>query len=57
LVEFAPRSEQEFVTLFGLASVLQRQGFSTLEAGTGAEAIKKAIAEKPDVIMLDLELI
>ena len=24
--------------------------------GTGAEAIKKAIAEKPDVIMLDLEL-
>jgi CheY-like chemotaxis protein len=36
--------------------VLQREGFQSLEAGTGVEAIKKAIAEKPDVIMLDLEL-
>jgi two-component system, cell cycle response regulator DivK len=39
-----------------LASVLQREGFQSLEASTGMETIRKAIAEKPDVIMLDLEL-
>jgi PleD family two-component response regulator len=32
-----------------LASVLQREGFQSLEASTGVEAIKKAIAKKSDV--------
>jgi CheY-like chemotaxis protein len=39
-----------------LGSVLRQNGFGIVEAGSGSEAIQKAISEKPDVIMLDLEL-
>ena len=39
-----------------LACALQREGFKTLEAGTGLEAIQTAVVNTPDVIMLDLEL-
>jgi len=39
-----------------LAARLRRRGFEILEAGTGAEAIKKAISEKPHVILVDLHL-
>ena len=39
-----------------LAAALRHRGFGTVEAATGSEAIKKAISEKPDAIMVDLEL-
>jgi CheY-like chemotaxis protein len=37
--------------------ILQRFcGYETIEAATGKEAIEKAIAEKPDLIVMDLGL-
>ena len=37
--------------------ILQRfYGYETIEAATGSEAVEKAIAEKPDLILMDLGL-
>ena len=36
--------------------VLRLAGLRTLEAATGGEAIARATAERPDVILLDLQL-
>lgn len=39
---------------FGI--LLQEHGYSVAEAGSGAEAIAKAAAELPDVVLMDLGL-
>ena len=39
-----------------LSSLLGSTGYDTLEAATGSEAVSKAIAAKPDLILLDLSL-
>ena len=40
-----------------LVLLLERSGgYETLEAGTGAEAVEKAISEKPDLILMDIKL-
>jgi two-component system cell cycle response regulator len=40
-----------------LVVILQRFcGYDTIEAATGKEAIQKAVAEKPDLIVMDLGL-
>ena len=39
-----------------LASVLHTSGYAILEAATGAQGIEKAVAEKPNLIILDLDL-
>ena len=40
-----------------LVVILQRFcGYDTIEASTGKEAIQKAVAEKPDLIVMDLGL-
>jgi CheY-like chemotaxis protein len=40
-----------------LGVILHRSwGYETIEAATGTEAIQKAIAEKPDLIIMDLGL-
>ena len=39
-----------------LAARLRLRGFEILEAGAGSEAIKKAISEKPHIILMDLQL-
>jgi two-component system, cell cycle response regulator DivK len=39
-----------------LASVLHSSGYTMLEAATGAQGIEKAVAEKPNLILLDLDL-
>ena len=40
-----------------LVSILRRFcGYETIEAANGAEAIEKAVAEKPDLILMDLDL-
>jgi two-component system cell cycle response regulator DivK len=40
-----------------LVSILKRFcGYETIEAANGAEAIEKAVAEKPDLILMDLDL-
>jgi CheY-like chemotaxis protein len=38
------------------ASMLRFSGYEILEAVTGTEAVNKAISEKPDLILLDIEL-
>ena len=38
------------------ASMLRFSGYEILEAVTGREAVNKAISEKPDLILLDIEL-
>jgi two-component system cell cycle response regulator DivK len=40
-----------------LVSILKRFcGYETIEAANGAEAIEKAMSEKPDLILMDLDL-
>lgn len=39
-----------------LASILRYSGYETVEAGTGTQAIQKAAAAHPNVILLDLDL-
>ena len=39
-----------------LASILRFSGYEILEAGTGTQAIEKAVAAKPNLILLDLDL-
>jgi two-component system cell cycle response regulator DivK len=40
-----------------LVAMLSRLcGYETIEAANGAEAIEKAVAEKPDLILMDLDL-
>jgi two-component system cell cycle response regulator DivK len=36
--------------------VLQAAGFRTIEAETGAEALRRASVDRPDVILLDIRL-
>lgn len=40
-----------------LVAILKRFcGYDTIEAANGAEAIEKAVSEKPDLILMDLDL-
>ena len=39
-----------------IATFLQYYGYETLEAASGHEAIETAIAKRPDVVLLDLNL-
>jgi two-component system cell cycle response regulator DivK len=40
-----------------LVSILKRFcGYETIEAANGTEAIEKAVSEKPDLILMDLDL-
>lgn len=39
-----------------LASMLRFSGYEILEAGTGSEAVKKAISANPNLILLDMDL-
>ena len=36
--------------------ILQHQGHATLEAATGGEGLRLAIEERPDLILLDIQL-
>lgn len=39
-----------------LRTVLERQGYAIIEAADGEEALQKARAESPDLILLDLQM-
>jgi len=39
-----------------LRTVLERQGYAITEAADGEEALQKALAETPDLILLDLQM-
>jgi CheY-like chemotaxis protein len=39
-----------------LRTVLERQGYVVMEAADGEEALQKALAELPDLILLDLQM-
>ena len=39
-----------------LRTVLERQGYAVTEAADGEEALQKALAEPPDLILLDLQM-
>jgi len=39
-----------------LRTVLERQGYAIIEAADGEEALQKARAEAPDLILLDLQM-
>jgi CheY-like chemotaxis protein len=39
-----------------LRTVLERQGYAVTEATDGEEALQKALAETPDLILLDLQM-
>jgi two-component system cell cycle response regulator DivK len=39
-----------------VVKVLRNKGYITVEAEDGEEAVEKAIAEKPDLILLDISL-
>ena len=39
-----------------LRTVLERQGYEVMEAADGEEALQKALAELPDLVLLDLQM-
>ena len=39
-----------------LRTVLERQGYAVTEAADGEEALQRAMAEPPDLILLDLQM-
>jgi len=39
-----------------LRDILQHEGHATLEAGTGAEGVRLALAECPDMVLMDIQL-
>jgi len=39
-----------------LRTVLERQGYAVTEAADGEEALQKALAEPPDLVLLDLQM-
>lgn len=39
-----------------LASILRYSGYEIIEAATGREAIQKAVEDKPQLVLLDLDL-
>ena len=39
-----------------LRTVLERQAYAVMEAADGEEALQKALAELPDLILLDLQM-
>ena len=49
--------DDEFNILELLATSLRFAGFEVVTAGNGREALEKAHAENPDLIVLDLSLI
>jgi CheY-like chemotaxis protein len=53
LVMVADRDEMERAQL---RAILKFKGFRVIEAGDGAQAIEIAIAQRPDLLVLDLKL-
>lgn len=41
---------------FSLSKLLEIEGYEVIEAGDGAQAIELALADKPDLILMDLSL-
>ena len=39
-----------------LVTILRRFAYETIEAGNGIESIEKALSEKPDLVIMDLDL-
>jgi CheY-like chemotaxis protein len=39
-----------------LVTILQRFGYRTIEAESGIQGIEKALSEKPDLVIMDLDL-
>jgi CheY-like chemotaxis protein len=53
LVMIADRDDMERAQL---GAILKLKGFRVIEAGDGPEAIELAIAQRPDLLVLDLKL-
>ena len=57
-----PRSEtilvvdDEHLIRWSVEQVLRRDGYGVVQAGTGADALRLAQAESPDLVLLDLQL-
>jgi two-component system cell cycle response regulator DivK len=48
--------EDEFANRLLFVDVLEHHGYTVLEAGDGAEAVKIAKAEMPEMILMDMQL-
>lgn len=48
--------EDECAALNSLATLLNEEGYDTLKAGDGERGLIRALAEEPDLILLDIRL-
>ena len=48
--------DDEHLIRWSVEQVLRREGFGVLQAGTGADALRLAQAEAPDLVLLDIRL-
>ena len=46
----------DFDSRFSLSKLLEIEGYEVIEATDGAQAVAKALADKPDLILMDLSL-
>jgi len=48
--------EDNETNLYLIRFILKKNGFEVIEARKGAEGVKLAVTEKPDLIMMDIQL-
>ncbi len=48
--------EDNEANLYLIRFILEENGFEVIEARTGADGVEKAIKEKPDLILMDIQL-
>ncbi len=48
--------EDDFMNMILVKEILSLHGYEVLEAGNGKEAVEKASKEKPDLILMDINL-
>ena len=48
--------DDEHLIRWSVEQVLRREGFGVVQAGTGADALRLAQAESPDLVLLDIQL-
>ena len=48
--------DDEFLIRYSLQNLMESEGYSTITAGSGHDALRMVTARKPDIVILDINL-